>query len=112
MFFFSLFPLKGKVQHLRCVMYKGICSYGETYVGKTIRNCKIRCDEHNDVNKDSEPAKHLAINIEHECSWYILAKAPVNTFKRRILEAYFIKLIAPSVNEQINNICRNAGLEC
>ena len=99
----SLFPLKDKVQHLSCVIYKGICSCGETYVGETIRSCKIRCDEHNDVNKNSEPAKHLAGNIEHEFSWFILARAPVNTLKRRILEAYFIKLIAPSLNEQLDN---------
>ena len=35
----SLFPLKDKVQHLSCVIYKGICSCGEVYVGETIRNC-------------------------------------------------------------------------
>ena len=83
----SLFPLKDKVQHLSCVIYKVICSCGETNVGETIRNCKIRCDELNDVSKNSEPAKHLARNIEHEFSWCILARAPVNTLKRRILEA-------------------------
>ena len=100
----SLFPLKEKVQQLSCVIYKGICSCGETYVGETIRNCKIRCDEHNDVSKNSEPEKHLARNIEHEFSWYILARAPVNTIKRRILEVYFIKLIVPSLNDQLDNV--------
>ena len=59
----SLFPLKDKVQHLSCVIYKGICSCGEAYVEEAIRICKIRWDEHNDVNKNSEPAKHLARNI-------------------------------------------------
>ena len=63
----------------------------------------VRCDEHNDVNKNSEPAKHLARNIEHKFSWYILARAPVKTLKRRILEACFIKLIVPSLNEQLDN---------
>ena len=91
----SLFLLKDNVQHLNCVIYESICSCGEMYVGETIRNCKIRCDEHNDVNKNSEPAKHLAKNTEHEFSCFILARAPVNALKRRILEAYFIKLIAP-----------------
>ena len=100
----SLFPLKEKVQQLSCVIYKCICSCGETYVGETIRNCKIRCDERNDVSKNSEPAKHLARNIEHEFSWYILARAPVNTIKRRILEVYFIKLIVPSLNDQLDNV--------
>ena len=61
-----IFPLKDKVQQLRCVIYKGICSCGEKYVGETIRDCKIRCDEHNDVSKNSEPAKHLARNLENK----------------------------------------------
>ena len=99
----SLFPLKGKVQHLSCVIYKNICSCGKTYVGETIRNSKIRWDEHNDLNKNSEPAKHLAGNIEHEFSWYVLTRSPENTLKRRILEAYFRKLIVPSLNEQLDN---------
>ena len=98
-----LFPLKDKVQHLSCVIFKGICSCGETYFGEIIRNCKIRWDEHNVVNKSSKPTKHLARNIDHEFSWYVLTRVPVNTLKRRILEAYFIKLIAPSLNEQLDN---------
>ena len=36
------------------------------YVNETIRNCKIRWDEHNDVNINSEPAKHLPRSTEHE----------------------------------------------
>ena len=92
------FPLKDNVQHLRCVIYNDICSCGETYVGKTIRNCKIKWDEHNDVDKNSEPAKHLAVNIEHEFSWYVLTRAAENT-----LEAHFIKLIVLSLNEQLDN---------
>ena len=99
----SIFPLKEKVQHLSCVIYKSICSCGETYIGETIRNCKVRCDEHNDINKNSEPANHIARNTEHKFSWFILARAPINTFKRRILEAYSIKLIVVSLNEQLDN---------
>ena len=98
-----MFPLKDKVQHRSCVISKGICSCGETYVGETIRNCKIRWDEPNNVNKNSEPGKHLARNIEHEFSWYVLTRAPKNTLKRRIVEAYFVKLIVPSLNEQLDN---------
>ena len=45
----------------------------------------------------------IAINIEHKFSWYILERAPVNTLKRRILEAYFMKLIVPSLNEQLDD---------
>ena len=73
------------------------------YVGETIRNCKMRWDKHNDANKNSEPAKHLARDIEHEFSWYVLTRTPENTLKRRILVAYFIKLVFLSLNEQLCN---------
>ena len=73
------------------------------YVGEKIRICKIRCDDYNDVNKNFEPAKHLARNIEHKFGWYMLARALVNTLRRRILEAYFIKLIVPSLNGKLDN---------
>ena len=58
---------------------------------------------HNDVNKNSKPAKHLGRNIEHKFSWYVLARAPENTLKRRNLEVYFIKLIVPCLKEQLDN---------
>ena len=99
----SLFPLKYKVWDLSCVTYNGICSCGENYVGEIIRNFKIRWDEHNDVNKTSKPAKHFARKIEQEFSWYVLAGAPVNTLKRKILEACLIKLIVPSLNGQLGH---------
>ena len=44
----------------------------EIHVAETIRNYKIRWDEHNDVNKSSDPATHLARNNDHEFSWYVL----------------------------------------
>ena len=75
----SLFSLKDKVQDLICFIYKFIYSGGEMYLCKIIRNFKIRWDEHNDVSKNSEPAKHLARNIEHKFSWYVLTRAPENT---------------------------------
>ena len=40
---------------------------------------------------------------KHEFSWYVLTRVPENTMKRRILKAYFIKLIVPSLNEQLYN---------
>ena len=99
-----ILSLEHKVQHLSCVIYKGICSCGETYVSEAIRDCKIKWDEHNDVNTNSEHVKHLAKIIDHKFSWYILTSAPENTLKRRILEACFIKLIVPSLKEQLDNM--------
>ena len=75
----------------------------KTYVEETIRNCKITWDQHNDANKNYEPVKHLARNIEHGFSCYVLTKALKYTLKIRILEAYLIKLIVPSLNQQLDN---------
>ena len=77
---------------------------GKRYVGETIRNRTLRWGEHNDVNKNAEPAKKcFARNIEHELGWYVLTRAPENILKRRILKAYFINLIVPSLNEQLDD---------
>ena len=52
----SLFQLKDKLQYLNCV--KGICSFGETYVGETKRNSKIGWDEHNDEKKKKKKKQY------------------------------------------------------
>ena len=62
----SLFPLKDKVQHLNCVTCKGIFSGGQTYVDEIIRNCKISRDQHKDIIKSSESARHLGRNTEND----------------------------------------------
>ena len=41
-------------------MYKGVCSCGADYIRETIRNIKIRWNEHKSVtDKNSECFKHL-----------------------------------------------------
>ena len=35
--------------------------------------------------------------------WYVLTRTPENIPKSRILKAYFIKLIVPSLNEKSGN---------
>ena len=41
------------------MIYEGECSCQESYIGETVRNVEIRWQEHEDTQKDSEPAKHL-----------------------------------------------------
>ena len=53
------FPLKDKVDHYSCVNYRGDCSCDQNYIGETVRNAKIRWNEHEYQNRKSEPAKHL-----------------------------------------------------
>ena len=56
----QLFILKNKNPNPVNVIYQGICTCGETYIGETERNATTtRWKEHDDIRKDSEPAKHL-----------------------------------------------------
>ena len=38
----SLFPLKDKNNYKSCVIYKGDCSCGSSYIGETRRNAEVR----------------------------------------------------------------------
>ena len=73
-----------KVDHYSCVIYRGDCSCDQNY-------------------SKSEPAKHLKENPTHKFTWTIISKAPENFRKRRVLEAYFIKTICPTLNDQLDN---------
>ena len=57
----SLFLLKDRTEHKSYVIYEGTCSCGNSYIGETIRNANVRWDEHNPINGNSEPSKHLLI---------------------------------------------------
>ena len=74
----TLFPLKDKSIHPSCVIYKGSCYCGETYIGKTIRNAEnpIRWEGPNLPTNKSEPTKHLKKNFHHVFNWVTLCKAP------------------------------------
>ena len=99
----SLSPLKDRVKHLPCVIYEGKCSCGRRYIGGTIRNSDIRWNEHESTTGKSEPAKHLADNKSHMFTWKVLASAPLNFCKRKILEAFFITKLKPDLNDQIKH---------
>ena len=55
----QLFPLKEKNSYPLCKTYEGVCSCKKNYIGGTKRNVITRWNEHENPNKDSEPAKHL-----------------------------------------------------
>ena len=73
------------------------------YIGETIRNVEVRWNEHNDPRGKSEPSKHLTNNLEHKFQWSIICNAPINTRSRKNLEAFYIALQKPSLNEQLDN---------
>ena len=77
----SLFNNKDKVQHLSCVIYKGVCSRGADYIGETIRNIKIRWNEQESgIDKNSESFKHPQERLSYGFQWSVLSIAPRNTF--------------------------------
>ena len=99
----SLFNIKDNVKHLSCVIYQGICSCAHNYIGETIRNAVTRIDEHEKPNGKSEPPKHLENNPGHKFYWMVLSRAPSHCLKRKILEAYFIRELNPSLNDQLDS---------
>ena len=98
-----LFKIKDNVKHLSCVVYHGICSCGNNYIGETIRNVVTRIDEHEQPNGKSEPSKHLRNNPGHQYNSMILSRALSHRLKRKILEAYFNEHLKPSLNDQLDS---------
>ena len=100
----SLFNNKDKVSHYSCVIYRGICSCGADYMGETVRIAQLQWNEHeNNADKNSECAKHLNENNNHEFKLSIVSLAPKILIKRKIVEVYFIKKLNPILNYQLNN---------
>ena len=79
----SLFPLKDRIKHKANIVYKGICSYNESYIGETKRNAEIRWKEHCSNNdKKSEVAEHLLKNPGHTINWQVITTAPTTSRKQ------------------------------
>ena len=57
-------------------------------------------NEQENPNKDSEPVKHLFQHPDHVFQWKFLMSAPMNNRKRKNLEAFFITLRLPTLNQQ------------
>ena len=47
------------------MVYEGNCLCGENYVGESVRKALLKWAEHEDPNKQSEPAKHLKYFPDH-----------------------------------------------
>ena len=97
----SLFPLKDKDLHFTCKICKGSCE--STYVGETNRNVEVRYSEHNHPSGKSEPSKHLNQNINHMFNWSVICSAPKIDRTRKDLEAFYITIMKPNLNEQCNS---------
>ena len=83
------------------MIYEGVCSCQESYIGETGRNVELRWQEHEDTQKDSEPAKHL--KNDHSFTWKFLLPASSIRCIRQNMEASIIALKRPSLNEQVES---------
>ena len=93
----NLFRLKSKSPHQACAMYEGVCTCKENYIGETKRNVEIRLEKHSNINKISEPSRHLKSNPRYAFTWNVLMTGPINDRVRENLEASFITLSRPSL---------------
>ena len=91
-------------------MHKIVISCDESYI-VDVRNCEVGWDGHSYALKKSNPLKHIKDNLDHVFNWSVLANAPKNMFQRKVLEAYYIALEKPTLNEQLeldrSNLFRN-----
>ena len=85
------------------MIYKGVCSCQESYIGETGRTVETRWQEHEDTQKDSELAKHLKNNPTHPFTWKILLPASSVRQSRQNMEASIITLKRLSLNEQVES---------
>ena len=95
--------MKDKNLYPSCKIYYGLCLRVEDYVGETKRNVSVRCDEHNKLSNKSKPAAHLEENNDHYFFRRILGNALSNTRTRKNIEAFFIAIMRPILNEQIES---------
>ena len=97
----QLFKLKSRNPHPACVIYLGVCVCEQTYIGEKRRNVELRWEEHENISKDSEPAKHLKENLSHKFASKILFAAPENKRIRKIVEPSETALKRTSLKKQI-----------
>ena len=72
-----------------------MCACKENYIGETKRNVKIRWEEHSDINKISQPSRHIKSNPTHVFTWKVLMTVPINDRVMKNLEASFVAVSRP-----------------
>lgn len=53
--------------------------------------------------KESNQAKRIKNNVNHVFNWSLLDNAPKIMFQQKILEAYYIVIEKPTLNEQVES---------
>ena len=59
--------------------------------------------EHSTPGDKSNLAKHREDNIDHSFIWKVICNAPNRKLARKLLQAYFIATMKPSLNDKIDS---------
>ena len=97
-----LFSLKDKNSYPTCQIFKGACVFEKSYIGETIWNVDIGWNKHEDLRKESEPAKPLRENLNHRFKWNIQLQASRNYRQQKSYETSFIAIMGPTLNSHLN----------
>ena len=74
-----------------------MCTCKQGYIDETKRNVEVRWE---DINKISEPSRHLKSNPMYAFTCKVLMTAAINHRVKKNIEASSIALSRPSLNEQ------------
>ena len=91
------------MQGIQPLLYKGVRTCNENYICETKQNVEIQWEEHLGVNKIPEPCRHLKTNSTHVLTWNVLLATPSYDHVKKNLEASYVALSRPSLNEQIDS---------
>ena len=90
---------------------RSYCSQNESYLQRNIYIQRILYQRNKIDDFLQKVGNHLLVNPNHNITWQIIAKAPAQTFKRKILEAFYIRKLKPTLNSQkdikITHLFRN-----
>ena len=76
----QLFKLKSRNPHPSYVIYEGVCSCLESYIGETVRNVEIRRQEHDNTERFRTCKVSDSFNPTHSFTWKVLP--PARSIKR------------------------------
>ena len=103
--------MKDPIFHKASVIYKGTRTCKELYIGETKPSSEVRRNKHCSLKKSPEVGDHLLRNPDHNITWQTTAKVPVQIFKRKILEVFYIRKLKPTLNSEkdikITHLFRN-----
>ena len=72
------------------------------YIRVCKHNAEVRWNEHNNLNKSSEPSKHHPNNISQCFTWTVISNAPKNAKSKKNLQASYIAILKTDLNKQID----------